>query len=786
MAHTNDRGGAAMKTQARSPQCQSYQWPVNIAAYDRRVELTIAEREELQFLVPRNGALGMKLNGRSLAVLQRLAQPIKDVLSFTKANQAIYYCLFRIVARRTNVLGRTFWGWTESDWIEVLCPSQRRFMRRYKPRGNVRPHLMAVSYLLCDFAALRAIGAFIRPYFAGKVFGDTIVKAGIKTISDELLRWGYTDRQIAHDVPRALCEAFLLNRTPHLEDLTTEVFLQIRENPMPQSINTALVAVSRALVALRMIEEPLKERFKPSEQLYDPLIRERVAKEWLEWSDRWMQTSTHSERFRRTIYYQLLKAGRWLAQTNPKITSPAHWTRELAAEYVAAVDRMKVGEWSPGVELFSQPKLGQPLKPRSKAAALSAMRIFFRNCYEWGWMPLRFDARRCFSTPRSIRSLIGPNPRVIADDIWTKLLWAGLNLTSDDMPLSRYRSGQTTVPQPTSWYPLEMVKALIIVWLFAGLRANEIGRLRVGCIRWQHDAAPILGTAQVLPKDVVCLLDVPTNKTGTAFTKPVDRIVGEAIVQWEQLRPDQPALLDPKTSELVHYLFLYRGRRIGIAYINEVVIPVLCRKAGVPTQDARGKITSHRARSTIASQLYNAKEPMSLFELQEWLGHRSPETTRHYAKFTPTKLAKSYTNAGYFERNVRRIEVLIDQAAVRTGLAAQGEPWKFYDLGHGYCAYDFFEQCPHRMACAKCSFYFPKDSSKAQLLEGRANLQRMMEEIPLTDEERSAVEDGIASLNSLTNKLADIPTPDGRTPKQLVQIQPKGNQAMSTNPDEIL
>ncbi len=123
-----------------------------------------------------------------------------------------------------------------------------------------------------------------------------------------------------------------------------------------------------------------------------------------------------------------------------------------------------------------------------------------------------------------------------------------------------------------------------------------------------------------------------------------------------------------------------------------------------------------------------------------------------------------------FKRNVRRIEVLIDQAAVRTGLAAKGEPWKFYDLGHGYCAYDFFEQCPHRMACAKCSFYLPKDSTKAQLLEGRANLQQMMQEIPLTDEERSAVDDGIAALSNLTDKLANTPTPDGRTPKQLVQI----------------
>jgi len=107
---------------------------------------------------------------------------------------------------------------------------------------------------------------------------------------------------------------------------------------------------------------------------------------------------------------------------------------------------------------------------------------------------------------------------------------------------------------------------------------------------------------------------------------------------------------------------------------------------------------------------------------------------------------------------------------VRSGIAATGEPWKFYDLGHGYCTYDFFDQCPHRMVCAKCSFYVPKDATKPLLLEGRANLLRMMQEIPLTDEERSAVEDGIAALGKLTDDLTDTPTPDGRTPKQLIQI----------------
>ena len=56
----------------------------------------------------------------------------------------------------------------------------------------------------------------------------------------------------------------------------------------------------------------------------------------------------------------------------------------------------------------------------------------------------------------------------------------------------------------------------------------------------------------------------------------------------------------------------------------------------VPREDARGRITSHRARSTIATQLFNAKQPLSLFELQAWLGHSSPHSTQHYARISPT------------------------------------------------------------------------------------------------------------------------------------------------------
>jgi hypothetical protein len=71
------------------------------------------------------------------------------------------------------------------------------------------------------------------------------------------------------------------------------------------------------------------------------------------------------------------------------------------------------------------------------------------------------------------------------------------------------------------------------------------------------------------------------------------------------------------------------------------------------------------------------------------------------------------------------------------------------------------------MACARCEFYTPTHSTKAELLEARSNLQRMSTTIPLTDDEQAAIDDGRAALEHLLNKLADVPTPPGPIPRQL-------------------
>jgi integrase len=170
------------------------------------------------------------------------------------------------------------------------------------------------------------------------------------------------------------------------------------------------------------------------------------------------------------------------------------------------------------------------------------------------------------------------------------------DLPNSDSDVERIRRAGLT-------YPIDFVKAVAIAWLSTGLRSDELVRLHVGCIRWQQrNGSPGAASAHAHGDDATCLLNVPIHNTGANFTKPVDPLVGEFIARWEEHRPKQPLLVDRKTGERFAALFCFRGRAIPTQYINDTLIPLLCRKAGVPMADARGRITSHRARATIASQ----------------------------------------------------------------------------------------------------------------------------------------------------------------------------------------
>jgi integrase len=496
-----------------------------------------------------------------------------------------------IVLQHCADTGRSWWGWTPWEWARLCGSSAREFIaaQPLPTEPSVRPFVVALAYLLGGFTDFHRLGTFNRLHLACLIFGEHAIEESLQQASELLDRWGYRDSTgVKHRLRGVFSRALLLNHSPRLDDLDTAAFVALRAHPATDGHQgSMLYALQRVVAALGHCDPPVRTGYNHAPEIdgTDPA--------WADWIERWHATSTLTPRVRATIRIQMAKTGRWLAAEHPEITEPGQWTRATCAEWVAAVDRLTVGDYVQRREGLAA-RAGAPIAPRTKQGILTATRVFFRDCQEWEWIPRRFDPNRALAVPRSVAALIGTNPRVIADEVWAKLLWAGLNPAPADLP------GNSA----DTYYPMELICAVTLTWLFSGLRSNEISRLRVGCIRWQHDGLPIPGDSRdILAEDAVCLLDVPVHKTGTAFTKPVDPIVGQAIEAWQALRPEQPKRLDRKTAEHVNMLFSVGAQPVAKEYINHSIIPALCGKAGVPppTSAARSPATEPDPRSPASS-----------------------------------------------------------------------------------------------------------------------------------------------------------------------------------------
>ncbi|MEO8288282.1 MAG: site-specific integrase [Chloroflexota bacterium] len=574
----------------------------------------------------------------------------------------------------------------------------------------------------------------VMPAMPDTAIGKEHLREAVGPIADILRTWGYKvdsypcRKQLANIV----AEILLANRSPYLQDLTFEFLLALQQD-LAHHKRATLGRVSRALAHLRIIDQALPTMHEMSRVPPEQIDTTGIAPEWAEWCMHWHRLSDLDPRTKRGNLSKLLRAGRWLAQTHPEITTPHQWTIEIAAEFAAAIREMREGDFrSPSIRAGRR-VMGKPLAPVTQRGILIAMRCFFRDLQELDTtdfntrVPRRFDPVRAFRTPQAIKRQIGPNPRDLDPLVWARLVHAALELAGEDLPHAGKGVAQ---------YPLAMVRAIAATLVYSGLRSDEITRLPVGCIRWQRENVRVPESGEMLPKDAVCFLTVPVNKTSGTFQKPVNPVVGHAITEWEKLRkmiaPNQPLHRDRKTGVMVDYLFAHRGRTIGKEYINTRLIPMLCEKAGIPRMDERGAITGHRARATLATLLYNAPEGLSIFDLMQWLGHKHVSSTQHYARVKPTRLASAYVKA---ERNSRLVEALVDTKA-----EANGDVRVYYVLGEqGLCGNPEWASCQYRMACIKCPFFVPRD--RAQLVEASKTVKRFMEVVELTDEELAAVQD---------------------------------------------
>jgi hypothetical protein len=140
------------------------------------------------------------------------------------------------------------------ECVQLLGRDQAEF-RRNAPAwagDEVRPYLAAHAHLLGSFTEFHRLGSFQRLTLSWRIFGRDRVDGEIARVRAVLAEWGY--RLGRDDDPlllMVLCQLFLLNRSPHLADLSTELFDRVRRDRLLEGsrLNT-LHALQRAVSAL--------------------------------------------------------------------------------------------------------------------------------------------------------------------------------------------------------------------------------------------------------------------------------------------------------------------------------------------------------------------------------------------------------------------------------------------------------------------------------------------------------------------------------------------------------
>jgi hypothetical protein len=392
-----------MKPSAQPLPTKRWIWPINRVDYDRTPELRPEELKELRRKVRRKKS---PFRSPTWAILDRLVRPLEDVLESVHAPSSKRHCIIRAVMIEMAARGTSFWAWSLDQWRESICSDLTQSAQRYGWKGEfshpARPFLPAIAYLLDVHPdAPTLIDPIGITAFARRIFGREALDAALGPLLTVLDSWGYTHNHTS--VKRfGTCVFYLLvqNRSPSLEDLSIELLERYSQSCAPESVKRYIFQVSRALNALGIIKRHLPGRRGNMRCLN--VGEEWISSEWLSWCDRWKkQTACRAPG---TVYYPLLKVGRWLKVAHPEVSSPAEWTYELAGEFVAVVNDMKVGDWSDQITLDRiEQQGGQPMLPNSKVNMLRGVRTFFRDCQEWGWIPVRFQTSSRPSTTCSSR-----------------------------------------------------------------------------------------------------------------------------------------------------------------------------------------------------------------------------------------------------------------------------------------------------------------------------------------------------------------------------------------------
>jgi len=763
-------------------QSETWLMPLDPSIYDRR-PWTEEERWAIFVSSTRHGTAKEAISARK--ILARFNQPLADIyhLRHQGRNPEGLAETQLLMHREMHRRGKGFWEWSPLEWMETLCPTVALFEVKHSKGHCAHMAIMDAAYLLGGVSDLRPVGlSFHAVPAADTYFGKGLVMSQCEKVLQILIGRGYKDsREGRKGLRHCLCLLFVLNRSPYLEDISEALLANVARDT--DRIRWICHRIRKVLEQFNM----LPPRPKESLAVVPSFDSSGMAPEWYAWCQAWYDRAVDlTPRIRQGYMFLLLVIGRWLQLHFPEVCTPEQWTEDLALHFRSDLCAWTTGQyaspWGRQV-LESQGKLNDPLGAGGIAHYLVALRRFFTDLMKRPHsthgerahkITLDFLPQETLAAPAHIkRAQESIAPRDIDLRVWARLAIAAATLSESDLP--------TGVRYPLSFY-----RALGLVWVTAARRPNEIARLRLECLRQDWDptmlnedglpverwgpldldqehtqAEPTENSAQIF------YLHIPSGKNRGPFWIWIPGYVAEAITAWKRERPPhQREILDRKDREEVDYLFCYRDTRVGPTFLNAALIPVLCAKAGVDMQDAKGRITGHRGRSTRLTLL--RRNGVNLEDLAEYAGHADSRTIRRYARQDPLQLHRIIRDADDVSRV---IEGVVDVLA-----AAQGLPALRWFIGYDadgepqYCANQVYHTCPHRLDCPKCGMFI--GGEKARLLHEGVNTLPITSKVPMTPVEKCEVHGDQTGAQAYRAALQQVPTPE--TPDIRLIFNPEG------------
>ena len=272
-------------------------------------------------------------------------------------------------------------------------------------------------------------------------------------------------------------------------------------------------------------------------------------------------------------FFDFLRRDRGLQETT--LVQYRQYLRRLE-DYLRRADRPLLPDLPPIVISALITESGESLDKRSVQSLCSILKVFFRYLHRMGLMAR--DLAKAIESPR--------------------------------------RYGLSNLPRSITWNQVEqMLKkvdrrtavgkrdyAILLLLATYGLRAREVGALTLGDVDWKHDR-----------------LDIRGRKAGHSTAYPLAPIVGEAILDY--LKEGRP-----ETTQRAMFI----GAYAPYAPLSRVAVSLRAkwylRKAGIKVS----RPGAYTLRHTCVQRLVDSG--FSLKTIGDFVGHRTPDATKIYAK----------------------------------------------------------------------------------------------------------------------------------------------------------